>query len=286
MELTTNKLVEHVKKRKPHSEETRKKQSAGVLAAYAAGKIRRPYDAERYRKSGEKNRGRTHTPEVRERLRIANLGKKQSPETLAKLSAIRKGRKLSPEKRANVLAALEAGRKIPFTEERRKKISARLKGVKRSKEGREAHSKRMKEMYKDGRINISSEAIAARAAKLRRRPQIDPKIMKGPTNMHSKSGVLRSPMNVEYPFHNLTHFVREHPELFLPEDVVWRERIYRHGVRGERVGYICRAASGLGTVVSGGRGTWKGWTLVSDIERDMNGGRDLLKRDEATIVSP
>jgi len=54
-----------------------------------------------------RKRGIPRLPEVREKLRKANLGKKASPEALAKMSATRKGRRHSKEHSAAISAALK-----------------------------------------------------------------------------------------------------------------------------------------------------------------------------------
>lgn len=67
-----------------------------------------------------KNKGRTITPEWREKLRQANLGKKRSIDSIQKQSTTMKGRKRTPEECKAISDGLK-GRE--FTPEWRKKIS-------------------------------------------------------------------------------------------------------------------------------------------------------------------
>ena len=67
---------------------------------------------------------------------------------------------------------------------------------------------------------------------------------------------VRSPAGVPYLVDNLSAFVRAHPELFDPEDVVNRSR--------KRASYQSRATAGLRKLraIVGTRLSWKGWTLA------------------------
>jgi hypothetical protein len=108
---------------------------------------------------------------------------------------------------------------------------------------------------------------------------------KGPTNHKSLAGAIRSPDNIVYQFRNLTHFVREHPYLFLPEDVIWKPEGTHGGMR-------CRAQHGLLSLFARHkdvRGSWKGWTLYSHVEQVYHAGDDLLERNTRatlTVVPP
>ena len=82
-------------------------------------------------------------------------------------------------------------------------------------------------------------------------------------------GLIRDPRGVVHYFRNAVKFVRENENLFRAEDVVWKKT-------GSR-GYECLAYKGVCKVYSGGCGSWKGWTLVSDVEI-KEGGWDLLRR--------
>ena len=67
---------------------------------------------------------------------------------------------------------------------------------------------------------------------------------------------LRTPAGVPYRVDNLCEFVRSHPHLFDPADVVNRSRM--------RASYQSRATAGLGKLqtASGRALSWKGWTLT------------------------
>lgn len=66
-------------------------------------------------------KGRSHTPESREKIRIAGMGRKHTTESKAKLSMARKGKNLSPEQIEKLVKA-HRGKKL--TEEHRHKIAA------------------------------------------------------------------------------------------------------------------------------------------------------------------
>lgn len=88
---------------------------------------------------------------------------------------------------------------------------------------------------------------------------------------------LRSPENKVYEFRNLRRFIKEHPDLFDPEDVIW----YPLPVRGEK----CRAFGGITSISHRSKranGSWKVWTICSQVERLENDGRDLLERSLST----
>jgi len=78
-------------------------------------------------------------------------------------------------------------------------------------------------------------------------------------------GLLRDPRGVVRYFQNLTKFVLDNIELFDPKDV--------RKIQGNST----RASGALGAVYRGANGSWKGWTLVSDVEI-KEGQWDLLRR--------
>lgn len=83
---------------------------------------------------------------------------------------------------------------------------------------------------------------------------------------------VRSPAGVPYRVDNVAAFVRGHPELFSPEDVVSRD---------PRPGwYRSRAAAGLRRLqsASGTAGSWKGWTLTFGCQDEL-GRRPLAAGD-------
>lgn len=120
----------------------------------------------------------------------------------------------------------------------------------------------------------SEDVIESRAKPMRNRPQVKPLVAKGPQNKASIKGILRSPDNVTYRFVNMSHFVRTHEHLFLPEDVQWYGRGNRH----------CRALRGLLSLTGKTRpnGSWKGWTLVSLTETFYNRGESLLSGEASS----
>lgn len=74
-------------------------------------------------------KGRKHSEETKEKLKIINLGKKQSEETIKKRSLALKGRKVS-KKTIERIGALNRGKKLSL--ETRQKISLAHKNKKRS----------------------------------------------------------------------------------------------------------------------------------------------------------
>ena len=95
-------------------------------------------------------------------------------------------------------------------------------------------------------------------------------------------GLFRDPRGVVHYARNLTKFVSENKHLFLPEDTIDTSKDSTPRVR---------AAHGLGILYRGTRGSWKGWTLVSDVEIKEHGW-DLLRRKvlpsatQSAIVPP
>lgn len=82
------------------------------------------------------------------------------------------------------------------------------------------------------------------------------------TEEHHRSlhAVVKSPSGKLYEVINLCKFVREHTELFLPEDVVWTAK-NRTGTS-----FACRATSGLRAVINGQLRSWKDWMLSLNIK--------------------
>jgi hypothetical protein len=96
--------------------------------------------------------------------------------------------------------------------------------------------------------------------------------MKAGIEYHSaKIWRLRDSRGRVHEFRNLKHFVRENPDLFLPEDVQWT----KHGRH-----QYCRALA-LNRLRPDNKwalAQWKGWTWYSTYERRFNDGHDLLDR--------
>lgn len=92
------------------------------------------------------------------------------------------------------------------------------------------------------------------------------------------TGILRSPRNTTHRFKNLTKFVRDNKHLFTEEET--RHKPYRDSST-----YRCNAISGLMSVISGRRGTWKGWTVVSFTETFYNRGESLLSGESSSLTN-
>jgi hypothetical protein len=84
---------------------------------------------------------------------------------------------------------------------------------------------------------------------------------------------VRTPAGVPYRVDNLAEFVRSHPHLFDPADVVDRSRV--------RASYQSRATAGLAKLraVVGTRLSWKGWTLAFGCQDEL--GRRAMAVGEA-----
>ncbi len=84
---------------------------------------------------------------------------------------------------------------------------------------------------------------------------------------------IRSPVNQVFVFKNLQKFIREHKNLFLPEDI-----LQRNPTKPTK----CRASAGLESLSPRKKhtvGSWKGWTWYSHLEEIKNNGQDLLNRE-------
>ena len=95
----------------------------------------------------------------------------------------------------------------------------------------------------------------------------------------TKGWRLRDPNNKVFEFRNLSKFLREHPEMFLPEDLKCRPKKGR-----KEDGTNCSAYIGIALLRPtmkkiGAASSWKGWTWYSQTERLKNEGRDLLERN-------
>jgi hypothetical protein len=245
--------------KKPRSASWKQHQSEGIRKALAEGRLPVKRSALSIERGAAKLRGRKRPLEVVEKVRLANLGQKRSAETKANFSErmrqeFRDGKRvITPEQRAKFLEIAKRGRVI--SEQQRRHHSEMLRGRK-----------------------SKPEHIEKRVGPMRGRPQRAELTKIGPTNHGSIEGVLRSPENKLYPFRNLTHFVREHPQLFFPEDVVWKKR--------DRA-FQCRASHALLRLFGHGKvvpGTWKGWTRYSWVEHTFNAGDDLLRRPVPELV--
>ena len=208
-------------------------------------------------------KGKKHTPETKEKIRLAKLGKKLTAEHIEKLRLAKLGKKFSPEHLHNLRLA-NCGRK--FSPETIEKMRLAKLGKKFSP----AHIYNLR-LANFGR-KLSPEAREKIRLAHSGRTCTEPKRAKGPQHCGSIVCELRSSTNVVWYVKNVRHFVRTHPELFNPEDLIMKK--YKSGSSN------CNAVAGLLSLTAIKRpvGSWKGWTLVSKVEHYDNKGKDLLDR--------
>jgi hypothetical protein len=86
---------------------------------------------------------------------------------------------------------------------------------------------------------------------------------------------VKSPAGLTYQVDNLSEFVRSHPHLFDPADVINRSRM--------RASYQCRATQGLRKLraVAGTRLSWKGWTLTFGCQDEL--GRQAVSEEAIRV---
>lgn len=107
---------------------------------------------------------------------------------------------------------------------------------------------------------LRPETVAKCVALQLGRKRRHPRVAAGATHWRSKTCKLRSPRNRIYRVVNLSHFVRNHPELFLPSDVLWKPRV---GYPVKSLRRWCRALNGLCRLFGQNPMlSWKGWTKV------------------------
>jgi len=250
-------------KGKPATEAQREKRAAGLRRAHAEGRITYKPNPEARKRAADKIRGVKRPDWVVAKVRAANIGKTRSQIQKSRASEISKT--LMPD-------GAWTGKTEEEKHEMRRKISEALKGRVVTEEQRRAHSEKM-----TGRA-CDPEHVERRAAKMRGVEKVADSIKKGPTNIHSISGQLRDPCGRLWWFTNLTHFVRENPELF--DECDWEERSY---LKKKPNAKRSRASHGLLQLFGNGketRGSWKGWTAVSLTER-VTGLADPMDRDSA-----
>jgi len=152
-------------------------------------------------------------------------------------------------------------------------------GKKQSQEAKDKKRELMIHAYMDGSrqrpneqaiksLLLSSrrpEVVAKRAAhagdSMRGKPQkVDGLSGASETNARAKTYTVLDGSGCAYTFTNLSHFVRQNPWLFSPDDVVWS---------GPTNNPSCRAKVGLGSLFRQKRPSksWKGWTAVSKTKK-------------------
>lgn len=233
------------------------------------------------------------SPETRAKVSAALKGRKLTPEHVAKVAAANRGKPkrmppFTPEHRANLAAAMK-GRVITATQ--REKLRVANLGKKQSAEtikkrvnsliGRVVSEATREQLSYSNKISHSTlESRLLNSSINMGKVHTSLKTKKGPTNHKSIKGAIRDPQGVVWTICNLLHFVREHEDLFDPNDVVWKPRIVKSlvpGVPDYQRGWRCAAYGGLSTLFARGKktpGSWKGWTVVADTEPLA----DLLQR--------
>ena len=89
----------------------------------------------------------------------------------------------------------------------------------------------------------------------------NPKLQATDLHIAAKQWVMRAPNGVIHTFRNLKKWVRENPDLFEPEDVIWKE------MNGKANQAWCRAFQALGRLrptSSKHLPEWSGWTWAGD----------------------
>jgi hypothetical protein len=95
-----------------------------------------------------------------------------------------------------------------------------------------------------------------------------------PEHYSAKWWSVRDARGVAHEFKNLCYFIRQHPELFLPEDLLTPGKTSQ-----------CRAYGGISSIRPSPtrkivNGSWKGWTWLSHYEDIKMNGADPLRRGE------
>ncbi len=181
------------------------------------------------------------------------MSKPMTDEIRAKLSAILKAKWASGTRKRNppnphAIAALLS------PEVRARALAGRSRPEVRARIGRALS------VIHKGRVLRKTPNSPDEVAAFIRMLKTNPATRKGVSNVHAQMWHIRSPENKAYRFRNLTHFVREHEHLFMPDDVIWKP----HGS-----GLRCKAVAGLMKMSPRGKhpSPWKGWRWVSELER-------------------
>lgn len=115
---------------------------------------------------------------------------------------------------------------------------------------------------------------------------LNPKRQKGIHNTFAVKSIFRSPSNIIYYVINVVNFVRENQDLFPPHTLNWDTYTNNNKYPSDE----CNASKGLCKLIpykKNGkakllvRGSWYGWTYVSELEIQQNPSmHDLLDRKE------
>ena len=220
---------------------------------------------------GHSHRGKKHSPEWSARQ---SSGLKSAWSDESKFKTMRHQ---SPELVARRLAKF-GGVMPPMTPERRAKISAALTGRKLSSEHRAASSKgwfskgqvgapeRLRELSAESeakrRKSISEQRVGCHNYGRAARDRLD--------HFNALHWIVRDNRGVIHEFDNLQSWARANEHRFLPDD------------RSEsKLPLWLRAVGGFNDMQrTDGKGShqWKGWTLVSVLERKVTGAPDLMSR--------
>ena len=110
------------------------------------------------------------------------------------------------------------------------------------------------------------EEVEQHAAKKRGRLCTHEKTRKGPNHFNAKTRSVIDPSGKRWEVTNMIDFVRSHPELFEPKDLIPRKlRVGRLGILCGKTSDECNASSRLsGMFTHPTRFTWKGWTAIHE----------------------
>lgn len=160
---------------------------------------------------------------------------------------------MDPDRKRNIARgvkrAWEEGKMDSVSESNRRRWEEGTRKPRDADTGRKI-SEALRKQYESGARAKSpwfaSKSVTERAAQGKAAQVVIPKGAKHPT---ARWWDIRDPSGRMHRFRNLNQFLRDHPELFDPEDLVMRGR-------------SCRAAKGIQSMflASQPAGSWKGWT--------------------------
>jgi hypothetical protein len=221
------------------------------------------------------------TPETIEKRRITWLRNMQDPEIRARRIANRKesGRignlSVSAEARRRGGAAGSLTKRSPEYREKMKDHYAMIKAISTGRK----HSTKAKAAISRAGIGRkpSQKAIEATRAMLLGGHGRGRAMRDRPDHGSAKHWIVRAPNNLLYEFDNLQAWCRANEHLLLPDMTPWAKLpLWR------------RAAGGFSHQLNKrGKAThhWRGWILVSCVERYEQGAPDLLGREVAGEVT-